>query len=540
MRTLLIWCLFLGCFSLSAQQKDYFILFKDKPATDFTVDNPSAFLSERAIKRRAVQKIDVINQDLPISKIYVEEVNKITPVRYGSKWLNGVLIRATDAQLSLIKSKSFFAGLLWTGDLKNAAFANEASAKKSKFEESTTADFGLSDIQNKMLGIDKMHEAGFLGEGVLVGVFDSGFQNVQNLDIFESLYSDNRLLTTWDFVSDELNVVNDHSHGTSVLSVLAANQSGKFVGAVPKATFALFRTEDVFSETRIEELYWLLAAERADSLGVDVINSSLGYYSFDNPDQNYEISNLDGNTALITKAADWAASKGIIVVTSAGNAGRSSWRKITAPADADSVIAVGAVASNKEYVAFSSIGPSADGRVKPEVVAMGLSTTVGRTNNLIGSSSGTSFSSPLIAGLATGIKQAYPTFSAMKIRELIIKSGSQYENPDEFLGHGIPNFARVKELAEFEQVVQNSGETLFIYPNPISGEKSLKAIITDPEFTPPLKIKIFDGLGRKIQEVESQNLTFALLTEIGDLPSGSYFLSVEDANKLISKRFIKK
>lgn len=540
MKTLLIWCLFLGCFSLSAQQKDYFILFKDKPTTDFTMNNPSAFLSERAINRRTVQKISVISQDLPVSKIYVEEVNKITRVRYSSKWLNGVLVRATNAQLNLIKSKPFFAGLLWSGDLKNAALANEALAKKSKFEETAIADFGLSDIQNKMLGIDKMHEAGFLGEGVLVGIFDSGFQNAQNLDIFKSLYSDNRLLTTWDFVSDELSVVNDHNHGTSVLSVLAANQSGTFVGAVPKATFALFRTEDVFSETRIEELYWLLAAERADSLGVDVINSSLGYYSFDNPAQNYEISDLDGNTTLITKAADWAASKGIIVVTSAGNEGRNSWRKITAPADADSVIAVGAVSSNEEYVAFSSIGPSADGRVKPEVVAMGLSTTVGRTNNSVGSSSGTSFSSPLIAGLATGIKQAYPTLSAMKIRELIIKSGSQYENPDEFLGHGIPNFARVKELAEFEQVVQNSGETLFIYPNPVSGEKSLKAIITDPEFTPPLKIKIFDSLGRKIQEVESQNLTFALLTEIDNLPNGSYFLSVEDANKSISKRFIKK
>ena len=343
MRILLVWCLFLGCFSLSAQQKDYFILFKDKPASDFTVDKPAAFLSERAINRRIVQKIDVTSQDLPVSKIYVEEINKITPVRYTSKWLNGVLIKATDAQLNLIQSKSFFEDLLWSGDLKNTAFANEALAKKSKFEETTTADFGLSDIQNKMLGIDKMHEAGFLGEGVLVGIFDSGFQNAQNLDIFKSLYSDNRLLATWDFVSDEPSVINDHSHGTNVLSVLAANQHGTFVGAVPRAAFALFRTEDVFSETRIEELYWLLAAEKADSLGVDVINSSLGYYSFDNPTQNYEISDLDGNTTLITKAADWAASKGIIVVTSAGNEGRNSWRRITAPADADSVIAVGAV-----------------------------------------------------------------------------------------------------------------------------------------------------------------------------------------------------
>lgn len=540
MKKLLICCLLFGSFSPFAQQKDYFILFKDKPATEFSVSNPTAFLTERAISRRTVQKIAITAQDLPVNKTYIDEIRRITPVRYASKWLNGVLVRSTDAQLSQIRAKSFYSGLLWNGDLKNTAFVNEAFAKKSKFEETSATDFGLADVQNKMLGIDKMHEAGFLGKGVLVGVFDSGFQNAQNLNIFKTLYESNRLTTTWDFVSDEANVTNDHSHGTNVLSVLAANQTGTFVGTVPEASFALFKTEDVSSETRIEELYWLLAAERSDSLGVDVINSSLGYYNFDNPAQNYKISDIDGNTTLITRAADWAASKGIIVVTSAGNEGRNAWRRITAPADADSVLAVGAVTENQAYVAFSSIGPSADGRLKPEVAAMGSSTTVGRPNNSVGTSNGTSFSSPLIAGLAAGIKQAYPSFSAMKIRELIIKSGSQYDNPDEFLGYGIPNFERVKELAEFEQIVSDSGETLFIYPNPVSDENSLKAIITDPDFLPPLTIKIYDTIGRKIQEVKSPNLSFSIDSEIDLLPSGSYFLSVESSNKTISKRFIKK
>lgn len=540
MKKLLICCLLFGSFSPFAQQKDYFILFKDKPATEFSVSNPAAFLTERAISRRTVQKISVTDQDLPVNKTYIDEISRITPVRYSSKWLNGVLVRATDAQLNQIKAKSFYNGLLWNGDLKNTAFANEAFAKKSKFEETSSTDFGLADIQNKMLGIDKMHEAGFLGKGVLVGVFDSGFQNAQNLNIFKTLYERNQLVTTWDFVSDEANVTNDHSHGTNVLSVLAANQTGTFVGTVPEASFALFTTEDVSSETRIEELYWLLAAERADSLGIDVINSSLGYYSFDNSVQNYKISDIDGNTTLITKAADWVASKGIIVVTSAGNEGGNSWQRITAPADADSVIAVGAVTANQQYVSFSSIGPSADGRLKPEVAAMGLSTTVGRPNNSVGTSNGTSFSSPLIAGLAAGIKQAFPKFSAMKIRELITKSGSQYDTPDEFLGYGIPNFERVKELAEFEQVVQDSGETLFIYPNPVSDENSLKAIITNPDFLPPLTIKIYDTIGRNIKEVTSQNLSFSIDSEIELLPSGSYFLLVESSKKTISKRFIKK
>ncbi len=539
MRKILICCLVINSVSLFAQQKDYFILFKDKPTSEFTVGNPAAFLTERAISRRTVQKIPLTEQDLPVNRAYIDEIRRITPVRYSSKWLNGVLVRATDAQLNQIKTKSFFAGLLWGGDLKNTAFTNEAFAKKLKFEETSVTDFGFSDTQNKMLGLDKMHEAGFLGEGILVGLFDSGFQNAPNLTIFKSLYESNRLTASWDFVSDELNVANDHSHGTNVLSILAANQSGIFVGAVPKASFVLYRTEDVFSETRIEELYWLLAAERADSLGVDVINSSLGYYNFDNPAQNYKISDLNGNTTLITRAADWAASKGIIVVTSAGNEGRNTWQRITAPADADSVLAVAAVTANQAYVAFSSIGPSADGRIKPEVAAMGSATTVGRPNNSVGTSNGTSFSSPLIAGLAAGIKQAFPTFSAMKIRELIIRSSSQYDNPDEFLGFGVPNFERVRELADFEQIVQDSGETLFIYPNPVSKESSLKAIVTDSEIAVPLVVKIYDSVGRKVLEVSSQSLSFSVDSEINLLPAGSYFLSVESTNKTISKRFIK-
>lgn len=540
MKILVTYILLFSTLSLFAQQKDYFILLKDKSSSSFSLNEPKAFLTEKAISRRSKQNINLTIQDLPVSEQYITEINAITEVRYTSKWLNGVLVRANEEQLSELKSLDFYKDLLWGGDLKASATSSVQFAKKSKFDVIERDDFGIAELQNTMLGIDEMHNQGFLGKGILVGIFDSGFQNSQNLSIFSSLFNNNQLTATWDFVSDETNVVNDHSHGTNVLSVLAAKQPLTLVGVVPEANYALFRTEDVFSETRIEELYWLLAAEKADSLGVDVINSSLGYYTFDNPAQNYNNSDLDGNTALITKAADWAASKGIIVVTSAGNEGGSSWQRITFPADGDSVIAVGAIDLYENYVSFSSTGPTADGRLKPEVSALGRSTAVGRTNNTVGYSNGTSFSSPLVAGLAAGLIQAYPTLSAMKIRELIIKSGTQYDQPDEYVGHGTPNFVRANELAQFEKIVQDSGEQLFIYPNPINNENSLKAIILDPDFVPPLNIRIFDNLGRLIYEKESDELSFSFINEIKNIPSGSYYLAVEAADKSISKRFVKK
>ncbi len=525
-----------------SQQKDYFVLFKDKAASSYSTERPQEFLSERAINRRLLQKISIEQQDLPVNQTYVNQVQALAQVRYQSKWLNGVVVRTNQTVINQITRLPFVTGILWNGDLKNSATSSsipEALARKSKFEETHSADFGLSNVQNTMLGIDKMHEAGFTGTGVLIGVFDSGFSNAQNLGILRHLFTGTLVETTWDFVNDEPNVYNDHSHGTNVLSVIAANQPGQFVGTAPNASFALFTTEDVFSETRIEELYWLLAAEKADSLGVDVINSSLGYYSFDNPAQNYAKTAMDGNTTLITRAADWAAAKGILVVTSAGNEGRSSWERITAPADADSVIAVGAVSANGEYVAFSSIGPSADGRVKPDLAAMGLSTTVGRPNNSVGASNGTSFSSPLVAGLAAGMRQAFPSLSAMQIRELLIKSGSQSDTPDTFLGFGIPNFERASELATFEQLLADSGETLFIYPNPVSQEFSLKAVITDTDFSQPFTIRLFDSLGRLISENNASTLRFNLTDEIQKLPAGTYTISVANQDKTIAKRFIK-
>lgn len=536
-----VWLIFVF-YSGFAQQRDYFILFKDKAASSYNIERPQEFLSERAISRRLLQRINIEQQDLPVNQSYIEQVQALSPVRYQSKWLNGVVVRTNQTVIEQIRSLPFVTGILWDGDLKNAATSRvnpEVLARNYKFEQAQPADFGLSNVQNTMLGIDKMHEAGFTGTGVLIGVFDSGFSNAQNLGILRNLFTETRVETTWDFVNDEPNVYNDHSHGTNVLSVMAANQPGQFVGTAPNANFALFTTEDVFSETRIEELYWLLAAEKADSLGVDIINSSLGYYSFDNPTQNYPKTALDGNTTLITKAADWAAAKGIIVVTSAGNEGRSAWENITAPADADSVIAVGAVTSNGEYVAFSSIGPSADGRVKPELAAMGLSTTVGRPNNSVGTSNGTSFSSPLVAGLAAGMRQAFPSLSAMQIRELLIKSGSQSDNPDSFLGYGIPNFERANELATFEQLLADSGETLFIYPNPVSPEFSLKAVINDADFSQPFTIQLFDSLGRLLSENSAETLRFSFSDEVQKLPAGMYIVKVVNQEKSITKRFIK-
>lgn len=541
MRNFITFILIAVTFGAGAQTLDYFIVFKDKANTSYKTSEPQAFLSPRAIQRRKTQNITINTQDFPPNQNYVTEISKFSKVRYTSRWLNGVLIKANVFQLNEIKKLSFVKEVLLNGDLRNVRFSlnSENEEISEKFESLTINDFGNSTTQNTMLGVDKMHADGFKGEGILIGILDSGFSNANNLSVFQKLFTERRVQTTWDFVNDEINVYNDHSHGTTVLSVMASNLENSFIGIAPYATYALFKTEDVDSETKLEEINWLLAAERADSLGVDVINSSLGYTTFDNPATSYKTSDLNGNTSIITKAADWAVGKGIIVVTSAGNDGRTAWKKISMPADADSVISVGAVNGSKQYASFSSIGPSADGRVKPELSAMGSGTTVANPSNSISASNGTSFSSPLVAALAAGLKQAYPTFSAMKIRNILIKSASQVDNPDEFLGYGIPNYERAREVAEFEKMIENSSEALFVYPNPVSVELSLKGIVLDESITFPSKLTLYTSSGRKIYSTTISNSKFTLREPIINHPAGIYYLQIEDGSKTIVRRISK-
>ncbi len=502
----LILLLFLCSNSFCFGQSKYFVYFKDKSNTEYKVSEPTKFLSQRAITRRIVQNISIIPRDFPVNKSYVAELKKTgAKVIYTSKWMNAALIEASSSQYSNVKVLSFVKGIEGNAEIKGARTNNEKndSEMKSKFGPEENFDYGTSINQIQQIGADILHKNGKTGKGILIGVFDSGFLNANTLDVFKPLFDEKRVVAQYDFVANNSNVFDDHNHGTSVLSCIVGKSTGKLIGTAPDASIALFRTEDVSSETKLEEINWLLAAEFSDSIGVDVINSSLGYNTFDNPTQNYKYEDLNGDKTISAKAADWAVSTGMIVVVSAGNEGNTAWKYISTPADADSVITVGAIDANGILSSFSSIGPNAKNSIKPELVARGASTTLATSSNTIATSNGTSFSSPLIAGLMASFKQAYPNLSALKLREIMIQSASQFKVPDNRLGYGIPNVEVAIKLADAylkTLVLSTEKENLkvLIYPNPSFDGKMLTLKINDIILPDNHILRVFDNSGRKI------------------------------------------
>ncbi|GAB3508274.1 S8 family serine peptidase [Emticicia fontis] len=517
-------------------QNQYLIVFKDKANSTYSVSNPKQFLSDRSIQRRAKQKIAVTERDLPPNIAYLSEVSKTgAKILYKSRWLNAALIQATPAVLSQVLKLSFVKGLEGAGDIRNARIGegSEYKTTRNKFGSEELTDNGFSQTQLAMLGADKMHAKGFKGEGMLIGVLDSGFQNADQLSFFKDLFADKRVIGTFDFVDRELNVYNDHTHGTSVLSCMAAYESGRIVGTAYKASYLLLRTEDVYSETKREEANWLFGAEMADSVGVDVINTSLGYSTFDNAAQDYKYSDMNGDRALATRAADWAAQVGILVVASAGNEGSDTWKYIGTPADADSIIAVGAVTGNRSVATFSSYGPSADGRIKPELAAQGQGTLVGTPGNTTGYSNGTSFSSPLMAGFATGFWQAFPELTNMQVRDYLIRSASQYENPDNRIGFGIPDFEKAYEIAELEKLINSlkkQGKDVVVFPNPSNTQNDpMKVWVLKDDAGKNFEYKLFDMTGKVIWSMETTDKNISLPTKI-DYWQTNYILKVTSDN----------
>ncbi len=477
----LLLSIFLYFNSICSGQSKYFIYFKDKSNTEFKISEPTKYLSQRSITRRIAQNISIIPRDFPVNKTYVADLKKTgAKVIYTSKWMNAALIEASASQLTNIKLLSFVKGIEGNAEIKGARVNNEYSESetKSKFGTEENFDYGTSLNQTQQIGADILHKNGKTGKGILIGVFDSGFLNANTLDVFKPLFDEKRVIAQYDFVANNTNVFDDHNHGTSVLSCIVGKAAGKLIGTAPDASVALFRTEDVSSETKLEEINWLLAAEFADSIGVDVINSSLGYNTFDNPAQSYKYEDLNGDKTISAKAADWAVATGMIVVVSAGNEGNTAWKYISTPADADSVITVGAIDSNGLLSSFSSLGPNAKNSIKPELVARGTSTTLATSSNTIATSNGTSFSSPLIAGLMASFKQAYPNLSAMKLREIIIQSGSQFKVPDNRLGYGIPSVEVAIKLADayVKTLVLSTEKGIFnslVYPVPADDGKKI-------------------------------------------------------------------
>jgi subtilisin family serine protease len=427
---------------LMAQQKVWVFLADKGNCAEEQLQHPENLLSPAALERRATNNIQVNMSDVPVASEYVDLL-KVHSHRVvsSSRWLNAVVVELTPDCLAEVEALDFVTGLRPVQTLVEAHVEEQVdegpiSPQYPRYVDADAAfDYGEAAFQNNMLNIVPLHNRGITGKGVRIAIFDSGFSGADTIDVFDST----KVIYHWDFVENHDAVFNDHSHGTQVASTIGANLPGEMVGMAPHASFMFCRTEDARRETRQEEHNWVRALEVVDSIGVDIIHTSLGYSEFDNDEESYTYDDLDGNTTIITLAADRAAAKGIIVTTSAGNEGSGSWRYITAPCDADSVLCIGSITKAQTLSRFSSVGPAADGRVKPDVVAMGSRTTVASPRNYISKADGTSFSGPLIGGLVTCLKQAHPDRSNMDIIKAVQLSADQYPFPDNDMGYGIPN-----------------------------------------------------------------------------------------------------
>jgi len=530
----------------------YYVQFSDKDNSPYSINNPEEYLSQRAIDRRNAQGIAIDIRDLPVNPAYIAGVrNTGANILNPTKWLNGVTIQTDNASvISAISMLPYVvsvtkASLKTVGDASTKEFfRNEAygalPSAESGMKSSQFFDYGASFNQIDMVRGDELHEKGFRGEGMVIGVLDSGFDQADSAAVFDSLWSENRVLGTKDFVVGGPIMFDKHFHGAGVLSIMAGNYPGELIGTAPKASYYLLRTEDAATEYIIEEYNWVSGAEYADSVGCDVLNTSLGYSEFDDPSQNHTYEDMDGNTTPITIGADIAASKGMILSTSAGNSGASAWFYITAPADGDSVLSVGAVNSQGVPWISSGNGPTSDGRIKPDVAAQGEGTYFFASySGTFTWGNGTSLSSPIIAGMMACLWQSMPDKTNMELIEMVKQSASLADAPDNKIGYGIPDFMEANLLSVYEQDDVNFFEGITAYPNPFTTSVNLAFTAGEPGV---VKLSLVDLTGRKLKAQTYQHSSghnLILLDELGDMPGGIYFLRLENANAAVSAKLIK-
>jgi serine protease AprX len=519
----------------------YFVKFSDKNGSIFSTSNPSEFLSAKSILRRTSQNIAINLSDIPVNQNYVSQVqNTGANVIQRSKWLNGVIVVINNAtQFNAINNLSFVASNNQINKPLKSIQPDELTTVSSivnsqNYKSSSTYAYGPSLNQITQIGLDCMHNAGFRGNNMLIGVIDSGFEQVNINQVFDSLRNENRIIGTRDIVSGNSSVYEDHSHGAMVLSCISGNSPGNLIGTAPKSNVYLIRSEDVFSEKIIEEYNWVVAAEVADSIGADIITTSLGYTSFDNPSQNHTYADLNGRTSVMSIGSTMAARKGIFVLNAAGNEGGGSWGYIAVPADADSIFTVGAVNASGVKAGFSSVGPTSDGRIKPDISTMGEGAYVCSPGYNFFAGNGTSFACPIMAGAVACLWQANPTKTNFEIMQAIKATSSKSNNPDNQLGWGIPNICAAHQLLSTPTGINQMDKIGFeIFPNPTNGELNIKVDgeIDDVLFT--------DVLGKLQFAQYNLNQSFATFN-LSELPSGIYFLQLKTKDGLyLSQKIVK-
>lgn len=427
------------------------VTLKDKVGTPYSLSRPQDFLSEKAIMRRQRQHIGVDSTDLPVNPAYISEINNVgVSVVSRSKWHNTVLVCARNQ--SVMKKVEALGCVTAVRKVFTSPDSISKLSERAKYHTDfnrwdtiTQTNYGVSYDQVEMLRGVHLHNRGFTGRGMTIAVLDGGFMNA---DLIPCLQQAN-IAGSEDFVYPRSqSIFKEMEHGTKVLSAMAVNVANTYVGTAPDAAYWLLRCEDTRTESMAEEDYWTAAAEFADSAGVDIINSSLGFHDFDCHADDYKYSQIDGHTAFISCTASMLADKGIVLVNSAGNDGMGTWKTVNVPADADNILTVGSVSPNRRNTPFSSVGPTADGRIKPDVMALGSPTAVITGRGTIIMDIGTSFSAPLIAGMVACLWQALPNKTAKEIINLVRNSGDNCATPNNIFGYGVPDFERAYEAGK--------------------------------------------------------------------------------------------
>jgi len=534
MRNLLVLFLFLISFS-GFSQEDAWVYFNDKPNAQAFFDNPLSELTQRALDRRTTQGIALNLTDAPIEQSYIDQIASASgiTIKAKSKWLNCLHIRGSITDIQALLSLPFVNHVHFADNsLNSKTIAPKVITPINKqMNVQTSFAYGTSANQIQMLNGDYLHQANYTGTGKVIAVLDSGFIGVSTIAPFNRMFTNGLYLGGYNFVAGNTDVFSSHNHGTMTLSCMVGYVDGQLVGTAPDAAYYLFITEDVSGENPVEESFWVQAAEEADRLGADIISTSLGYFGYDNANYSHTYAEMTGNTAFASQGANIAFSKGMIVVASAGNSGGSSEPYIGVPAEATNVLAVGAVDANRNYAYFSSIGPSFDGRIKPDVMAKGQGTTLSNTSGTIVTASGTSFSCPVMAGMIASFWQAVPNFTNQQVIDFVKQSADRFSNPDFQYGYGIPDFQMA--LATALLSVNSASQDYFaIAPNPANDT----IFISFPNGFEASTIQFYNSLGQVVLE---KSITQSESLSVQSLQSGVYFYKIKSDSYTQSGKMIK-
>jgi hypothetical protein len=538
-------CLIGLLFSEFEAQTKYWVKFNNKNGTPYTLSNPTAFLTNKSVQRRFTRNVNVDATDLPVTPSYVAAVDAVpnTTIHFVSKWINGVVVSTTSTlSMNIINTFSFVSSYTpvnkYKLDILPITEPITDLAGKSEAVATSTNYHGGSYWQNKQLNVDCIHAQGYRGQGMTIAVLDAGFNNVDVNPLFDSLRTRGGILGTRDFVTGGNSVYEDDSHGQAVLSCMAAIKPYVIYGSAPMADYWLLRTEDAATEKIIEEYNWIRGAEFADSVGADILTTSLGYTTFDIPTQNHTFADLNGNTSNMSIAARMAASKVMLVLNAAGNGGGGPWPKIGIPADADKICTVGAIDSLANIAGFSSVGPTADGRIKPDLVSRGALSYVSNPNGTTAYSNGTSFATPILAGAMACFWQAHKPYNSSTVLDTLKHTATFSATPNNIKGWGVPNMCAIGPfvLGVKEQSKSTNGFNFDVMPNPFNS--NIKISLSPLNYT-SINIQIVNTIGAVVKSFTPAINTYNFEYDFSELTSGFYFIKISTSLGTITKKVIK-